>query len=385
MLRYLTAGESHGPSLIGVLDGLPAGLPLDERDLLPRMRRRQAGYGRGKRMRIEADRPRIVAGLWKGRTTGAPLAIVIENRSNKQWRTRVRRTTPRPGHADLAGMLKYGFDDANPVIERASARETAMRTALGAVACRLLERLGIRLTAHVIAIGGVEAPPLPEAFGPGEIERARDASDVACCDAGAARAMIARIDEAMAAGQSLGGTTELIVWNLPAGLGSYVQWDRRLDARLAAALMSIPSAKAVEIGDAREVSGRLGREAHDPIVRDGEGIARPTNRAGGLEGGVTNGEPLVCRVTHKPIPTQRRPLPTVDLDSGEPVRGRYVRSDVVVVPAAAVIAEAVAALVLADCLLESFGADRMERLEEAVNRHREAMPRWPAGSGPEGG
>ncbi|RMG48413.1 MAG: chorismate synthase [Acidobacteria bacterium] len=376
MLRYLTAGESHGPMLVGVLDGLPAGLPLQARDLLPRLRRRQGGYGRGKRMTIESDEPKIVAGLWKGRTTGAPIAILIENRSNRQGRTRVRRTVPRPGHADLAGVLKYGFDDINPVIERASARETAMRTALGAVACRFLERLGVRLTAHVIAIGGVEAPGLPDGWGPDEIERARDASDLSCCDPEASSRMRRRIDEARRAGQSLGGRTELIVWNLPPGLGSYVQADRRLDARLAAALMSIPSAKAVEIGDAAAVSAVLGGDAQDAIEPGQRGIVRPTNRAGGLEGGVTNGEPLVCRVTHKPIPTQRRPLPTVDLDTGEPAAGRYVRSDVVVIPAAAVIAEAVAGLVLADAVLEVFGGDRMEAIEEAVRRHREAMPRW---------
>ncbi|UCF66154.1 MAG: chorismate synthase [Acidobacteriota bacterium] len=375
-LRYMTAGESHGPMLVGILEGMPAGLALADEDLSARLRRRQGGYGRGQRMQIETDAARIVGGTWKGKTTGAPLAMLIENRSSKQWRTRMRRTVPRPGHADLAGMLKYGFDDANPVIERASARETAMRTALGAAACHLLERLGVRLTAHVVAIGGIEAPRLPSDWGPAEIEAARDASEVACCDPVTSAAMTARIDEARAQRQSLGGRTELIVWNLPPGLGSYVHWDRRLDARLAAMLLSIPSAKAIELGDAISGSAELGAQAQDVIARKGRGIFRPTNRAGGLEGGVTNGQPLVVRVTHKPIPTQRRPLPTVDLDDGQPVEGRYVRSDVAIVPAAAVIAEALAGMVLVDAALEKFGSDRFAELERAWQRYLEQLPQW---------
>jgi chorismate synthase len=373
----MTAGESHGPLLLGILDGMPAGLPLREGDLLPRMRRRQGGYGRGKRMTFESDRPQIVGGLWKGVTTGAPVGVVIENRSNRQGRTQVRKTTPRPGHADLAGMLKYGFDDANPVIERASARETAIRTALGAVACHLLEALDVRLTGHVIAMGGVEAPPLRPELGPSALEAARDRSEVACVDPEAGRAMIARVDEARERGESLGGRVELVAWDPPAGLGSYAQWDRRLDARLSQVLASIPAVKGVEIGQADELARAFGRSAHDPITRDGEGIGRPSNRAGGLEGGVTNGEPLVVRVTLKPIPTQRKPLDTVDLDTGEPISGRYIRSDVAVVPAAAVIVEALAGLVLADALLESHGQDRLEDLRTRLAAHRARMPRYP--------
>jgi chorismate synthase len=366
--------------LVGILDGLPAGLVLAERDLEPRLRRRQGGYGRGKRMGLEHDRPQIVAGLWKGRTTGAPLAVLIENRSNRQGRTQRRKTTPRPGHADLAGMLKYGFDDANPVIERASARETAMRTALGAAACHLLEALGIRLTAHVVALGGVSAPARDPELGPDTLAQRRDRSEVACLDRSAGRAMVARVDEARERGESLGGALELVAWNLPPGLGSYAQWDRRLDGLLARALLSIPSAKGVELGDAREVSGSFGRAAQDEIHRAGDGVRRPTNRAGGLEGGMTNGEPLVAHLLLKPIPTQRRPLPTVDLDTGAPVEGRYVRSDTAVVPAAAVVAEAVAGLVLADVLLEKFGNDRLDMLETALGAYRAGLPRWPGGA-----
>lgn len=376
MLRYFTAGESHGPMLVGVLEGLPAGMLLAEEDLAPRLARRQGGYGRGRRMAIEGDQPAIVGGLWKGHTTGAPVAILIENRSNKQWRTKTRRTEPRPGHADLAGMLKYGFDDANPVIERASARETAMRTAIGSVACHLLELVGVRLTAHVFELGGVTASPLPADAGPDILEELRDASPVSCCDPSASELMVARIDEARERGESLGGRTELVVWNLPPGLGSYVQWDRRLDSRLGAAMLSIPSAKGVEIGDALETSRGFGRDAQDVVARRGDAIARPTNRSGGLEGGVTNGSPLVVRVTHKPIPTQRRPLPTVDLDSGDEVPGRYVRSDTAVVPAAAVIAEAMAGLVLADALLENFGSDRFRDISESLGRFRADLPSW---------
>jgi chorismate synthase len=367
VLRWVTAGESHGPMLVGVLEGIPAGMPLAAKDLRGRMRRRQGGYGRGKRMSIEGDQPVIVAGTWKGVTTGAPIAVIIENRSNRAQNTKQRRTTPRPGHADLAGMLKYGLDDANPVLERASARETAMRTALGAIACRLLERVGTRLTAHVVALGGVEATPIDAAVGPDGIERARDRSEVACCDADASAGMMARVDEARDRGQTLGGRVELIAWGVPPGLGSFSQWDRRLDGRLSAALAAIPSVKEVELGDALATGAAFGWDAHDVIER----------RAGGLEGGVSTGEPLVVRVTLKPIPTQRRPLPTVDVGSGEPVKGRYVRSDVAVVPAAAVIVEAVAGLVLADALLEKFGGDCVADLEGALERYVARLPAWP--------
>ncbi len=376
VLRYLTAGESHGPMLVGILEGLPAGIPLSEADLFPRMRRRQGGYGRGKRMSIEPDLPQIVSGLWQGATSGSPLAVLVENKSNRQDRSQKRRTVPRAGHADLPGILKYGFDDANPVIERASARETTMRVALGAVACRFLELLGARLCGHVIAFGGVEAPALADAMTPDRLEAARDESEVACCDPATSTAMIARVDEARDRGETLGGRIELVVWDLPPGLGTYAQWDRRLDARLSQILMSIPSVKEVELGDALSVAREFGRSAHDVIVRDRDGLTRSSNRAGGLEGGITNGMPLVVRITLKPISTQRKPLPSVDLDTGEVVEGRYIRSDVAVLPAAAVIAESLAALVLADAVLEKFGADRLGDIETALAAYLARLPRF---------
>ncbi len=375
-LRWVTAGESHGPMLVGVLEGMPAGLAIAEKDLVPVMRRRQGGYGRGKRMSLEVDTARIVGGLWKGRTTGAPLALFIENRSNRQGRTQTRKTQPRPGHADLAGMLKHGFDDANPVIERASARETAMRTALGAIALRFLEAVGVRLVSHVRALGGVLAPPLDPGWGPADIARRARRSRVACCDAAAGRAMVARIDEAADRGESLGGEVEVIAWGVPPGLGSYAQWDSRLDGRLAAAMMSIPSVKGVEIGDARECAGLFGRSAHDLIRQERGRILRPTNLAGGLEGGVTNGEPVVVRLILKPIPTQRRPLETIDLDTGRPASGRYVRSDTAVLPAAGVVAEAMGGLTLAGAMLEKFGGDNMEDVLAALSSYGKRMPRW---------
>lgn len=378
VLRYLTAGESHGPMLVGVLDGLPAGIPLSEADLLPRMRRRQGGYGRGKRMSLEADMPQIVSGLWQGATSGSPLAVLVENKSNRQDRTQKRRTVPRAGHADLPGILKYGFDDANPVIERASARETTMRVALGAVACRFLELLGVRLCGHVIAFGGVEAPSLPADLDADALEAARDGSEVACCDPAASQRMVERVDEARDRGETLGGRIELVVWNLPPGLGTYAQWDRRLDARLSQVMMSIPSVKEVELGDALTVARDFGRSAHDVIVRDRAGLTRSSNRAGGLEGGITNGMPLVARITLKPISTQRKPLPSVDIDTGETVEGRYIRSDVAVLPAAAVIAESLAALVLADAVLEKFGADRFGDIQVAIAAYLARLPQYPA-------
>ncbi len=376
-LRYLTGGESHGPWLVGILDGLPAGLPLSAEDLLPRMARRRGAAGRGARMAREADRPEIVGGTWRGVTTGAPLAILIANAGARPARTPRRGAIPRPGHADLAGMIKYGFAVADPVIERASARETAMRTALGGAACRLLERLGARIVARVVELGGVAARPLAASWSPRRIETARDASPVACCDVRATAAMLDRIEQARQRGETLGGRIELVVFGLPPGLGAYAQADRRLDSRLGAALLAIPSVKEVELGDVLAASRDFGRAAQDVIVRRGSGLARASNRAGGLEGGVSNGQPLLARLTFKPISTQRRPLPSVDLRTGKPSRGRYVRSDVTVVPAATPIVEAVAGLVLADALLEKFGGDALGDIEKALAAYRRRAPRWP--------
>jgi len=372
MLRYLTAGESHGRMLLGILDGMPAGVPLAARDLLPRMRRRQRVAGRGPRMRLEDDRPEIVAGVLRGRTTGAPLGIVLPNRSDRSRKGMRERTVPRPGHADLAGAFKYGTADVTPVLERASARETAIRTALGAAACRMLELLGVRLVGHVIALGGVEAPPAPLAEDPDALARRRDRSPVACLDAAAGRQMLARIEEARAAGETLGGRVELVVLGLPRGLGSVAQHDRRLDARLAAEALSIPSVKEVEVGEALLQARLPGGEAQDPVTVDGAGrIVRPTNRAGGLEGGMTNGEPLVLRVAVKPLPTRRRPLPTVDLATGEPAPGRAVRADVTQVAAVPPILEALAGIVLGGALLERYGGDRFDEIARRVAADRE--------------
>ncbi len=372
MLRYLTAGESHGRMLLGILDGMPAGVLLAARDLLPRMRRRQRAAGRGPRMRLEDDRPEIVAGVLRGRTTGAPLGIVLPNRSDRSRKGMRERTVPRPGHADLAGAFKYGTADVTPVLERASARETAIRTALGAAACRMLELLGVRLVGHVIALGGVEAPPAPLAEDPDVLARRRDRSPVACLDPAAGREMLARIEEARAAGETLGGRVELVVLGLPRGLGSVAQHDRRLDARLAAEALSIPSVKEVEIGEALLQARLPGGEAQDPVTVDGAGrIVRPTNRAGGLEGGMTNGEPLVLRVAVKPLPTRRRPLPTVDLATGEPAPGRAVRADVTQVAAVPPILEALAGIVLGGALLERYGGDRFDEIARLAAADRE--------------
>lgn len=376
-IRYLTAGESHGLCLMGILEGLPAGLPLSADDLLPRMRRRQGGVGRGPRMAVEADRPIIVGGLWEGRTNGAPLGVLIENRALQPRPDPAHQTVPRPGHADLAGMLKFGFEDAQPVIERASARETAIRTALGAAACRFLEQLGIRLIARVIALGEVTERADEAFLDPQALETARDQSEMAALGIETTRAMILAVEAAQAREETLGGRVELAVFGLPVGLGSYTQWDRRLDSRLGRSLLSIPSAKEVELGDALAQARAGGRSAQDPITRCGDRWGRATNRAGGLEGGVTNGEPLIARITFKPIPTQRRPLRSVDLRSGEEVDGPYVRSDVAVLPAATAVVEALAGIVLADALIEKFGGDSFDDLTRALVSYRERLPRWP--------
>ncbi len=372
MLRYLTAGESHGRMLLGILDGMPSGVPLAVRHLLPRMRRRRRAAGRGPRMRLEDDRPEIVAGVLRGRTTGAPLGIVLPNRSDRSRRASREQTVPRPGHADLAGAFKYGTADVTPVLERASARETAIRTALGAAACRMLELVGVRLVAHVVALGDVEAPPAPREADPDALARRRDRSAVACLDPAAGRAMAARIEEARRAGETLGGRVELVVFGLPRGLGSVAQHDRRLDARLAAEALSIPSVKEVEVGDALLQARLPGGAAQDPVAVDAEGrIARGSNRAGGLEGGMTNGEPLVLRAGIKPLPTRRRPLPTVDLATGEPSPGRALRADVTQVAAVPPILEAIAGIVLGGALLERYGGDRFDEIVRQVEIDRD--------------
>jgi chorismate synthase len=376
VLRYLTAGESHGPALVAVLDGLPAGVQVTTRDLANDLARRRLGYGRGARMSFEADEVDLTGGVRHGQTLGGPIAVRVGNTEWPKWQTVMAAdpvdpavlaeqarsaplTRPRPGHADLAGMQKYDVADARPVLERASARETAARVALGAVAKAFLRQVvGAEVLSHVVAIGGVSAPAdvIPA---PGEEGRV-DASPVRCADEAASAAMVAEIDATRKAGDTLGGVVEVLVYGLPPGLGSHVQGDRRLDARLAGALMSIQAIKGVEIGDGFEVARMRGSLAHDEIVRADGAIRRVTGRSGGTEGGMTTGEVLRVRAAMKPISTVPRALATVDTASGEAAVAINQRSDVCAVPAAGVVAEAMVALVVADAVLEKFGGDSVE-------------------------
>lgn len=375
MLRFTTAGESHGPALTTIIEGVPAGLRLGTDTLDHELRRRQGGYGRGGRMRIESDRAEILSGVRHGETLGSPISLLIRNRDWENWtlamsaapvdpmpdEAAMRRVfLPRPGHADLVGVLKYHRDDARDILERASARETAARVAAGAVAKRLLEELGIRIGSHVTLLGGVQAKA-PESL-PEDLNAASDASPVRCLDAEAEGAMIDLIDEAKRNGDTLGGVFEVVVRGLPPGLGSHVSWDRKLDGRLAGAVMSIQAIKGVEIGAGFAAGSLPGSRVHDEIVRDGPDFGRSTNNAGGLEGGITTGLPLVVRAAMKPISTLMRPLGTVDLRTGQ--RGEAVRerSDVCALPAAGVVGEAMVAIVLAQAVLEKFGADSLLEL-----------------------
>lgn len=376
MLRYLTAGESHGPALVAVLDGLPAGVQVTTRDLADDLARRRLGYGRGSRMSFEADEVELTGGVRHGQTLGGPVAVRVGNTEWPKWQTVMAAdpvdpdvlaeqtrnaplTRPRPGHADLAGMQKYDVADARPVLERASARETAARVALGAVARAFLRQVvGAEVLSHVVAIGGVSAPSgiVPA---PGDEARV-DASPVRCADETASAAMVAEIDATRKAGDTLGGVVEVLVYGLPPGLGSHVQGDRRLDARLAGALMSIQAIKGVEVGDGFELARMRGSQAHDEIVRADGAIRRVTGRSGGTEGGMTTGEVLRVRAAMKPISTVPRALATVDTASGEAAVAINQRSDVCAVPAAGVVAEAMVALVVADAVLEKFGGDSVE-------------------------
>lgn len=377
MLRFLTAGESHGPTLVVIVDGVPAGLALDLPRLDAALRRRQGGYGRGRRMAIESDAARVVGGVRRGVTTGAPVAIEIANRDWVNWQktmhvepempdtatgaSRAAVVRPRPGHADLAGALKYEHDDVRDVLERASARETAARVAAGGVAQQVLEAVGVRVTSHVLAIGDVGLPADRVVTCAEAMALAPDAP-LRCVDGAIEAAMMAGIDRAKADGDTLGGTFEVIATGVPVGLGSYVQWDRRLDGRLAQAVMSIPAIKSVGIGLGATGAMRPGSRVHDEILppdASGERPLRPTNRAGGLEGGVTNGEDVRVTGHMKPIATLMQPLRSIDLTTMATAPAAIERSDVCAVPAAAVVAEAMVALVLADALLERFGGDSM--------------------------
>ena len=381
MLRFLTAGESHGPCLLAIVEGLPAGLEIDVEAINRDLARRQGGYGRGGRMQIEQDRVEILSGViplagsgpHPCRTTGAPVALRIENRDWANWRDRwaagdlPRLSVPRPGHADYAGMVKYGLDDARPVLERASARETAARVAVGALVKQLLAVFGIAVGSYVAEIGGVVAtiPELPLS----ELWARAEVSDVRCPDEEAAALMREAIAAARQAGDSLGGVFVVAATGVPVGLGSHVHWDRRLDAQLAAAVMSIPAIKGVEIGPAFENARRPGTQVHDEFERVSESanqripnVGRTSNRAGGIEGGMTNGMPIVVRAAMKPIPTTLTPLRSMDLATGEPALTQYQRSDVCAVPAAAVVGEAMVAWVLADALVEKCGGDSLEEM-----------------------
>lgn len=376
MLRFLTAGESHGPALVVVIEGLPAGMPLSKKVIDHQLARRQSSFGRGQRMQIEKDKVEILSGVRKGLTLGSPLALLIRNLDWVNWKEVMspevegidprkeeeqKLTRPRPGHADLPGGIKYRFTDFRNVLERASARETAARVAAGAVARTLLEYLDCRIFSHVVQIGNVKARLKGEDYQ--EVATRAQESVVGCADPVASQEMVAAIKEAKENGDTLGGIFEVVCLGIPPGLGSHVHWDRRLDALLAAGLMSIPAVKGVEIGLGFRGAAVPGSEYHDPICYSPEkGFYRTTNNAGGLEGGISNGEPLVLRAVVKPIPTLRCPLPSVDIVTREPVDAAFERSDVCVVPAAAVVGEAMVAWVLASAVLEKFGGDTFEEL-----------------------
>jgi len=371
-LRFLTAGESHGPALLAILEGLPAGLPLDARQIDRDLARRQHGYGAGPRMQLEQDRVQILSGVLEGRTTGAPLGLHLENQDHARWQGKPvsAMTIPRPGHADLVGALKYGYSDLRPALERASARETAARVAVGAVCRVFLEQFGIRIGGYVAMIGGIAANLTGLTL---EERTARAAeNDVGCPDPTAAAAIQAAIHQVMLDKDTLGGVIEAAALGLPPGLGSFVHWDRRLDARLGAAVLSIPAVKGVEFGPAFENSARRGTQANDPINLDGGLLTRPSPLSGGLEGGVTTGQPLLVRAAMKPIPTTLTPQPSVDLSSGQAVQTRYERSDFCPVPRAVVIVEAMLAIVLADALLEKLGGDSLEEMRPRFQALRQA-------------
>lgn len=369
MFRFLTAGESHGKALTVIIEGLPAGFPLTEDYIALELRRRQGGYGRGQRQQIEQDRAEILSGVRHGLTLGSPVSLVIRNRDWSNWQDVMqvepaaeaveKLTRLRPGHADLAGAIKYGQDDVRPILERASARETAARVAVGAVARRFLEEFGIAVHSHTLAIGDVTAQ------GQGEPGWALvEESPVRCADRDTSQRMVRAIDVAREAGDSLGGVFEVWATGVPIGLGSHVHWDRRLDGRLAQAVMSIQAVKGVEIGGGFTLARLSGSQAHDVILPADQWGDRPwqraTNRAGGLEGGMTNGEPLIVRAALKPISTLGKPLPSADLATGEAIEAHYERSDICVVPAAGVIGEAMVAIVLAEAMLEKFGGDHVD-------------------------
>ncbi len=361
-LRFLTAGESHGPALTAILEGLPAGLPLDPDQIDRELARRQQGYGAGPRMKIEQDRVHILAGVMAGQTTGAPLALLIENLDHAKWKGRpiTPYTAPRPGHVDLAGVVKYGYNDIRPALERSSARETATRVAVGAVCKQLLAQFGIQIGGYVVSIGPISADLTGMSY-PQRFLQAEQ-SDVRCPEPGAAGEMQAAIRQVMADRDTLGGVLEVVALGLPVGLGSHVHWERRLEARLGAAILSIPAIKGIEIGPAFANASLPGTLVHDAIRLDGEALIRPTDRSGGTEGGISTGQPLVLRAAMKPIATTLTPQQTVDLANGQETETTYERSDFCPVPRAVPILEAMIAFVLADALLEKLGGDSLAEI-----------------------
>jgi chorismate synthase len=373
MLRFLTAGESHGPSLTAILDGMPAGLPLTASMIDPELARRQKGYGSGGRMKIEKDVVQILGGVMAGETTGAPIAMLVQNADHIKWTGKAIEpmTAPRPGHADLTGAVKYGYKDLRPALERASARETTMRVAVGAVCKHFLNQFGILVGGYVSSIGEVSADfdgmPYEERFA-----RAEE-SDVRCPIESSAQQMREEIEKTIHGKNTLGGILETVALNVPIGLGSFMQWDKRLEAKLAMAVMSVQAIKGVEVGDAFENAKRLGTQAHDPIrLSDTQSVIRNSNRAGGTEGGISNGQPILIRAAMKPIATTLLPQPTVDLASGTESPTQYERSDFCPVPRAVPILEAMVAFVLADALIEKLGGDSMNEMKPRFEALRKA-------------
>jgi chorismate synthase len=381
-LRFLTSGESHGQALVTILEGIPAGLEVSEDYIAADMHRRQGGYGRSRRQQLEVDRAQLLAGVRHGRTLGSPIAMLIVNRVWEDWQDVMKVgeydgdpkkvTRLRPGHADLAGTMKYGFDDVRNILERASARETASRVAVGAICRRFLEEFGIAVHSHTTSIGDVHAKTNGEPNW-----AAVDEDAVRCGDPDAGARMVAAIDAAKEAGDTLGGTFEMWATGVPIGLGSHIQWDRKLDGQLAQAVMSIQATKGVDIGGGFAVAEGPGSEAHDVILPadqwNGQPWRRATNRAGGLEGGMTNGEPVIVRGALKPISTLSRPLPSVDLQTAEPIQAHYERSDVCTVPAAGVIGEAMVAFVLARAMLEKFGGDSLPETKRNFDAYQKTI------------
>ncbi len=390
MLRWITAGESHGPELVAVLEGLPAGIEITTADVQAALARRRLGYGRGARMKFEQDEVSLSGGVRHGLTMGGPVAITVANTEWPKWQDVMSAdpvapeklsgaraealTRPRPGHADFTGMQKYGFLDSRPVLERASARETAARVALGAVASSFLNQLGIELVTHTVGIGPVMASadlPVPS---PSDVEML-DADPMRCFNPEVSAAMVAEVDECHKDGDTLGGVVETLVYGLPPGLGTFVHWDRRLDSQLAAALMGIQAIKGVEVGDGFETAKRRGSVAHDEIQRDADGIVRRlSHRAGGVEGGMSNGEVLRVRAAMKPISTIPKALATIDVATGEAAKAHHQRSDVCAVPAAGVVAEAMVALVIANSVLEKFGGDSVDETKRNLDSYLASIP-----------